>query len=89
MNKTLSIGSIIKTLRRYHLTLFIVVVVGGLIVAVLTLNTIIDRSINGSGIVGGPGATSFDQATINRLNNLGSDSNNQMPTSGRVNPFTE
>lgn len=88
-----SIGSFIHSLRRFHLTLFIVTIVGGLIVAILILNTILNQSSGDNGNTPGVGgAASFDQATIDRLNKLKTStesSGNQALPSGRINPFSE
>lgn len=81
--------SLLGTLRRYHLTLFIVVVVGGLIAAILILNGVLNQSASSGNLGDDAGTMSFDQATIDRLDNLGSDSNDQKTPSGRTNPFTE
>lgn len=71
---------------RFNVTLFIIILVGGLVTAVMILTNIMQAP---GGDLLGPGVSSpssFDDVTVERLNNLGSDSSQNLP-SGRVNPF--
>lgn len=83
---------IITVFRRYHLTVFVVVVVGGLSTAVLTLNAILIQSSKTDGFTSSLDSTDFDQSTIDRINQLKpSDDTSARFTlpSGRTNPFSE
>ena len=77
---------------RYHLTIFTVVIVGGLSTAVLLLNAILAESSDTSGYTSALDVTTFDQATIDRVTQLKSSSDTSpdftLP-SGRTNPFAE
>ncbi len=81
-----------KFLRRINFTLLIVVISGGLAVAVLMLNTILEQSSTDTGYVSDLSLTSFDQTTIDQLDSLtpstSSTGNITLPT-GRINPFSE
>lgn len=80
--------------QRFHTTIFIVIIVFGLSYAVLALNGLIAEASNTttqqpSDI---PGATSNDQATIDRIKELrsSSDAPDSIPLpGGRINPFVE
>lgn len=86
----ISSASISRLLRRYHGILFAVLVLGGLIIMVITLNSIISGSSPSASQTPNP-VSGFDQKTINQLNSL--HSIDQQPTplnfSGRSNPFVE
>lgn len=95
MKNTIDILSILTTLangfRRYNLTIFIVVFVGGLATAVLMLNSTIQKSSDTTGYTATPQSTTFNQATIDRIKELHT---SDMPVdttlqSGRLNPFNE
>ena len=84
--------TIAQTFGRYHLTLFVVVLVSGLSTAVLMLNEILKQSSNPNGYTSSLDITSFDQATIDRLQQL--KTSDQASTSftlpaGRISPFAE
>lgn len=71
---------------RFNVTLFIITLAGGLVIAVITLTNIMQPTnddLLGPGVTG---PSSFDDATIERLNNLGANSSQNLP-SGRINPF--
>lgn len=91
-NKTSPLIAIAQALGRYHLTLFIVVLVSGLSTAVLMLGDILKQSSETTGQTSSLDITSFDQATIDRLSRLKPSSegltNYSLP-GGRVNPFAE
>jgi hypothetical protein len=82
---------VITMLRRYHIILFVLTIVGGLVAVILLLNSIIISSSNISTYTS-PDDASFDQATIDRINQLKSSTDNggqaTLP-SGRTNPFVE
>lgn len=79
--------------QRFHTTIFIVIIVFGLSYAVLALNGLIAEASNTTTQPSDiPGATSNDQATIDRIKELHSSS--EAPGSislpgGRINPFVE
>lgn len=93
MNASLSSSAIQQSLKhfmqRFHLVLFVLILAGGLAVAIFTLNTIIARSQqqNDTDV-----RSSFDTETIERINQLktrnDSESQIELP-SGRINPFVE
>lgn len=78
--------------HRYHVVLFVVVAVGGLAAVIFMLNlTIIAASqtpADGAPVT----STSFDQATIDRVNQLDTTQNStplSLPGGQRINPFVE
>ncbi|MDN5819367.1 MAG: hypothetical protein L0H36_01485 [bacterium] len=83
------IGDVFK---RFHMTIFIVVIAVGLIAAVLMLNSTINRSTDSSSLNDGSEATGFDQATMDKVQKLQeinqSKSSTKLP-GGRINPFVE
>jgi len=97
MKKDINLSAIITPIadmfRRYHVTIFIVVVVSGLATAVILLDGILQSSTNITGLTPTVGVTSFDETTINRLAELHNSSdtssvNTSLP-SGRISPFSE
>lgn len=85
-------NSIITVFERYHLTIFTVVIVGGLSTAVLLLNAILVESSDTSGYTSTLENTSFDQVTINRVTQLKLSSDTSLNftlPSGRISPFAE
>lgn len=93
-NKDIStlIQPLVAAFQRYNLTIFIVVLVTGLVVAVLMLNSTVQQASNPSGYTSTTTSTSFDQTTIDRVKQLHESSeytsSSELP-SGRINPFTE
>lgn len=78
--------------HRYHVVLFVVVAVGGLAVVIFMLNnTIIAASetpAEGAPVT----STTFDQATIDKVNQLDTTSSSRplsLPGGQRTNPFVE
>ena len=83
---------IIGTLRRFNFTLFIVIVVGGLVAAVFILNNILVDSSNPEGHTSTLATANFDQVTVDQLNKLWTSNSNSINLSlpsGRINPFQE
>ncbi len=80
------------TLSKYSLTIFVVLMVAGLSTAVLLMTNALQKSSDTTNYSPSVGSSSFDQATINRVNQLHTSSeqlpNYTVPT-GRINPFTE
>lgn len=79
-------------LHRFHLVIFVIVVLGGVAASVYTLNTIIVRSSDTSDAPIGSSGAGFDQATIKRIDELKTRDQSggglTLP-SGRTNPFVE
>jgi hypothetical protein len=80
------------TLKKYSLTIFIVLMVGGLSAAVLLMSSALQKSSDTTNYIPAVGSPTFDQSTIKRVNQLHT-SNEQLPNytvpTGRTNPFTE
>lgn len=79
-------------LRRFHLTIFFVLMTAAVAGAVLLINTIISDTDSSDGYVSPISAGSIDQATLERVQSLHTSTENtpqlQLPA-GRVNPFSE
>lgn len=77
---------------RFHLVLYVIFVVGGLAVAVFLIYQIILQATDVSTVDTQPAST-FDQATIEKLESLHSSSENiqplNLPENQRVNPFVD
>jgi uncharacterized protein YoxC len=71
-----------------HIVLFVVIVLGGLAVVILLLNNIVGLSSQSNGYTADTSNASFDQATINKIEDLNNRSQTT-PTTGRTNPFVE
>lgn len=83
---------IVRIFERYHLTIFIVVLVGGLMTAVIMLSGILSQASDTSTITPTTGNTTFDQATIDRLNRLHTRDDTSagfVLPAGRTSPFYE
>ena len=86
------IRSIVSAFQRYNVTIFIVVLTGGLVVAVLMLNSTVQQASDTAGFSAGTGSTSFDQVTIDRVKQLHTSTEFTADVSlppGRINPFSE
>lgn len=89
--KTLII-SVIKAFQRYNLTIFIVVLTGGLATAVLLLNAALQEASDTTNYTSDLGSSGFDQATMDRVKQLHTSSEATADTplpDGRINPFSE
>ena len=91
----ISLSSIKKSvsafLHRYHVVVFVVTILGGLVIVVLLLNGIIAKSGQVGNFTPTTGS-SFDQQTIERIENLKTRNEKSDPidlSSGRTNPFVE
>lgn len=81
-----------KMVSRSQLTIFIILVVAGLISAVVLLNSLIKEASVADDYTSPVGAGSIDQATLDRIKELHtSDQGAPVPTfpEGRINPFGE
>lgn len=81
-----------RVLRRYNLTIFIVILASGLSASVLMLSYTLQKSSDTSGYISTSDITSFDQVTIDRVKQLHTSSEYTIDTplpSGRINPFAE
>lgn len=84
---------VVAFLHRFHVMIFVVVVLGGVITVVLLLNGIVIRSGESNGYQTPDAASaSFDQETIKKIEDLKtrdqSDTNLDL-SHGRTNPFVE
>ncbi len=84
--------SVIAFLHRFHIVLFVVITIGSLAAAILLLSTIIASSSESNGYVSTSNNATFDQATIDQINQLKTNDQNAssaLPQAGRTNPFVE
>ena len=94
--KNITVSSLFKPLgrifARFHMTIFIIFIVGGLVGAVLLLDTILNDTSNTQGYTSPIDAGTIDQTTLNRIKQLHT-SDDPAPTmvlpAGRISPFTE
>jgi hypothetical protein len=94
--KNITVSSLFKPIgrafARFHMTIFIVFIVGGLAAAVLLLDGILNDTSNDSGYTSPIDAGTIDQTTLNRIKQLHT-SDDPAPTmtlpAGRTNPFAE
>lgn len=83
---------LMNLLRRFHLTLFFVLVTAGLVGAVLTINNTLNEMASSTDYLSPINAGSIDQTTLERVKALHTSSEATTPLqlpSGRVNPFGE
>ena len=88
-----TLSNIITGLKRYSVTIFIVLLVSSLATAVLLLNQVVLSSSDTTGVTSNLDSNTFDQDTINRIEQLHtsteySESDTVLPD-GRINPFAE
>lgn len=79
-----------RFLYRFHVVLFVVIVIGGMAIVMFLLNQSIIKATDTTDVIA-PVAQPFDQDTIDRLNQL-DDANNSSSIDfpdGRINPFSE
>lgn len=85
--------NLLSFFKRYHVLIFILVVLGGLVVAVLLLNNVIAKSGASTDYVPAATNTTFDQATIDKIKALRSGTESGGDDlhlgDGRTNPFVE
>lgn len=79
--------------KRYHVLIFTLFVLGGLMTAVLLLNSVITKSGTSSDYTPTASNTTFDQTTIDKIKSLRSGaesgSDDLKLNEGRTNPFVE
>lgn len=81
-----------KLLKRFHLTLFIIFVAGGLSGAILVINNTLKDSSLDSNYTSSINAGSIDEVTLTRLNSLHTSTEGVPAPSlpaGRTNPVSE
>ena len=80
-----------RFLHRFHIVLFVIIVVGGSAIVVFMLNRIVVRSGENDGYTSDTNNASFDQATMKRIEELKTRDQNAQTNlpSGRINPFVE
>ncbi|HJP80868.1 MAG TPA: hypothetical protein VJ841_00525 [Candidatus Saccharimonadales bacterium] len=94
-NSNLSLNSIkhsvVYTLHRFHVILFVIIVIGGLAAVVFALNTILVVSSTPDGYASSSNNDTFDSQTIDRIKTLRQPGEGGQPLdlSGRSNPFVE
>ena len=79
-------------LNRFHLVLFIVVVMLSLSVAVILLYSIVGKASGAESTALNGNGNAFDQATIDRIEQLKTSDQPSTPldfSKGRINPFNE
>lgn len=88
-----SLGTnIVHILKRYHVIIYALCVIGALGAAVLALNSTVESSADSNGYQSTLNSSTFDQATIDRINELSSSGSADAPIdlgNGRINPFNE
>ena len=96
VNISISIPAIKKALahflHRFHVITFVITVLGGLVVVVLLLNDTIITSGESNGYTSGTTVTTFDQATMKRIEELKTRDQTtdiSTPPGVRSNPFVE
>lgn len=83
--------SILTFLHRFHVVIFVIIVLGGLAAVIFLLNNAIIASTQANGYTPNLNNSSFDQATIKKIQNLqttGQSGQLTLPP-GRTNPFVE
>lgn len=80
-----------KLFRRFHLTLFFVLIIGCLAVAVLLINITLTGKPSADDYVSPIQAGTIDEATLQRIQSLHPSSEPSQPpaAAGRSNPFSE
>jgi hypothetical protein len=92
----LSLGSVKKIvttfLHRFHVVIFVIVVLGTLAIVILLLNNTIIMSGQSNGYTPTTNDATFDQATIKKIQDLKTAGQSSSPidlSGGRTNPFVE
>lgn len=84
--------NIFSFLHRFHVVIFVIVVLGSVATGIFVLNTIIIRSSDTTDAPTGSNSATFDQATIKRIDELKTRDQSggglNLPP-GRTNPFVE
>lgn len=83
---------LLSLLRRYHLVMFIVAITLMLSVSILLLYSVVNKASGENSIPDSGVSSNFDQATIDRINELKTSDQPSEPldfSGGRINPFSE
>lgn len=96
INLTISGAAIKKAFfsftRRFHVVIFVVIVLGGVAASVFILNSIVVRSTDASEFSSETSSVSFDKETIKRIEDLKTRDQGGATldlSKGRTNPFVE
>lgn len=84
--------NIIGFFRRFHLVIFVVVVVSLLSVAILLLSGVVNKASGIDSMPSGGTSSNFDQATMDRVRKLKTSDEPSEPldlSQDRINPFSE
>jgi hypothetical protein len=84
--------SFFSFLHRFHLMIFVIVVLGGVAASIFILNAIVIRSNDTSDAPANTTSAKFDEATMKRIDELKTrdqGANNLDLSKGRTNPFVE
>lgn len=79
-------------ISRFHVLIFAVVILGGLVACMILLNNVILQSGDAGGYTPSSTNTSFDQQTIDRIKQLHTATDQNTDTldlSGRISPFVD
>jgi hypothetical protein len=81
----------VRFLRRFHVTIFAIVILGGLAVIILLLYNVIIASGESGDYTPKTNTANFDETTIERIKQLRttSEESEQLDLTGRINPFVE
>jgi len=85
-------NSLVTFLHRFHILIFVVMVLGSLAVVIFLLNRIIIQSGDSGTYTSATGNTTFDETTIDRIKQLKTSKEQSAPldlSKGRTNPFVE
>ena len=85
-------ASIATFLHRFHLVISVVLLAVALSIIIFMLNGIISKASDTSALNSGSNTSNFDEATIDRINELKTSSEPSTPlnfSGGRINPFSE
>lgn len=83
---------IVSFFQRFHLVLFVVVVVALLSTAILLLSGVVNKASGMDSVPSGSTGSQFDEATIQRIEQLKTSDEPSEPldlSQGRINPFSE
>lgn len=85
-------NSIVGFISRYNLIIFIIIIVSGLSVAVITIKNIVQQAYDNKTYSNNSNEVKFDETTITNINRLyesKSNPNDSISNSGRMNIFSK